>query len=175
MRSCFLSLLGLIVFHPFGSMNALQDVILLTHPKRPLTLPRSLKVGLVRTNRLNRGNNFVVDHSKLLYLNYSLFLLYVSQLYIVSLAAPFQTMCPGTCGQWRPRSACASTQSEQGLRCPQTDSLDTIECISREQIPGWRFEYMQDYVNMHTLRIFEGTFSLEAAHLMSFNPYPMPC
>ena len=28
-------------------------------------------------------------------------------------------------------------QSDQGLRCPLTESLDTIECINREQRPGW--------------------------------------
>ena len=28
------------------------------------------------------------------------------------------------------------TQSDQGLRCPLTKSLDTIECINREQRPG---------------------------------------
>ena len=34
------------------------------------------------------------------------------------------------CGQRRPRSACASAQSDQDLRCPLTESLDTIECIN---------------------------------------------
>ena len=29
-----------------------------------------------------------------------------------------------------------SAQSDPGLQCPLTDSLDTIECINREQIPG---------------------------------------
>ena len=33
----------------------------------------------------------------------------------------------GTWAQRRPRSACASTQSDQGLHCPLTDSLDTTE------------------------------------------------
>ena len=42
----------------------------------------------------------------------------------------------GICGQRRPRSACASAQSDQGHRCPQTESLDTIECINGEQMPG---------------------------------------
>ena len=40
------------------------------------------------------------------------------------------------CGQRRPRSACASAQTDQGLRCPLTESLDTTECINGEQIPG---------------------------------------
>ena len=36
----------------------------------------------------------------------------------------------------RPRSACASAQSDQGLHCPLTESLDTIECMTGEQRPG---------------------------------------
>ena len=39
------------------------------------------------------------------------------------------------CGQRRPRSACASTQSDQGLHCPQTDSLNTTECMNGEKGP----------------------------------------
>ena len=34
----------------------------------------------------------------------------------------------GICGQCWPRSACASMQSDQGLHCLLTDSLDTKEC-----------------------------------------------
>ena len=30
------------------------------------------------------------------------------------------------CGQRRPRSACAFAQADQGLRCPLTESMDTI-------------------------------------------------
>ena len=39
--------------------------------------------------------------------------------------------------QRRPRSDCASAQSDQGLHCRLTDSLGTIECINGEQRPGW--------------------------------------
>ena len=35
----------------------------------------------------------------------------------------------GVCGQRRPRSACASAQSDQGFNCPLTESLDTIKGI----------------------------------------------
>ena len=42
----------------------------------------------------------------------------------------------GIFGQQRPRSACASAQSDQGLRCPHTESLDTIECSSGEEMLG---------------------------------------
>ena len=35
----------------------------------------------------------------------------------------------GICGQQRPRSACASAQSDQGLHCRLTESLDTIDTI----------------------------------------------
>ena len=41
----------------------------------------------------------------------------------------------GICGQRRPRSDCASAQSDQGLRCPLTDSLNTTECMNAEQRP----------------------------------------
>ena len=34
----------------------------------------------------------------------------------------------------RPKSDCASAQSDQDLRCPQTESLDTIECFNGEQM-----------------------------------------
>ena len=39
-------------------------------------------------------------------------------------------------GQRRPRSDCGDAQSDQGLRCPLTKSLDTRECINGEQMPG---------------------------------------
>ena len=31
------------------------------------------------------------------------------------------------CGQRKPRSACASAQSDQGLHCPLTESMDSTE------------------------------------------------
>ena len=43
----------------------------------------------------------------------------------------------GICEQRRPRSACASAQSDQGLRFPLTEWLVTIKCISGKQMPGW--------------------------------------
>ena len=42
----------------------------------------------------------------------------------------------GICGQRRSRSACASAQPDQGLCCPLTESLKTIECVNGEQMPG---------------------------------------
>ena len=39
----------------------------------------------------------------------------------------------------RPRSVCASAQSDQGLRCPLIESLDTIKWINGEQVPGRDF------------------------------------
>ena len=59
----------------------------------------------------------------------------------------------GICGQRRPRSACASAQSDQGLRCPQTESLNTIECFNGEQMPGRDFAHVKDIVNLHILRM----------------------
>ena len=39
----------------------------------------------------------------------------------------------GICGQRRPRSACASAQAVQDLRCPLTESSDTIACINEDK------------------------------------------
>ena len=71
------------------------------------------------------------------------------------------------CGQRRPRSACASAQSDQDLCCPLTDSLDTTECIPGEEMPWWDFAHVQDDVYPHILRMLEGTFSLNTAHIDS--------
>ena len=51
------------------------------------------------------------------------------------------------CGQWRPRSACASVQSDQGLHCPLTKSLDTTEFMNGEQRHRWYFAYVQKDLN----------------------------
>ena len=59
-------------------------------------------------------------------------------------AAQCENMSSGICGQQRPRSACASAQADQGLCCPLTESLDTIECMNWEQIPRWYFAHAWD-------------------------------
>ena len=38
-----------------------------------------------------------------------------------------QGLCPGICGQRRPRSACAPAQADLGLRCPFIEALGTIK------------------------------------------------
>ena len=55
-----------------------------------------------------------------------------------------KTVSSGICGQRKPRSACASAQPDQGSRCPLTKSLDTIECINGEQMPGADIAYAWD-------------------------------
>ena len=47
------------------------------------------------------------------------------------LAAPCVNASSGIYGQWRPKSACVSAQSNQGLCCPLTQSLDTIESLKK--------------------------------------------
>ena len=47
-------------------------------------------------------------------------------------------------GQQRPESACASAQSNQGLRCPSTETFDTIECANGEQMPRSDFAHARD-------------------------------
>ena len=48
-------------------------------------------------------------------------------------AAPCENGSSGICGQRRPRSDCACAQSDQDLHNPLTESLDTSECMNREQ------------------------------------------
>ena len=59
-----------------------------------------------------------------------------------------------------------SAQSDQGLHCLLTESLDTAKWMSREQRPGWYFGHAQDDLNLHILRMFEDTFSLDSAEVM---------
>ena len=51
-------------------------------------------------------------------------------------------------------------QSDQGLHCPQTEPLDTIECFN-----------VQDDVNLRILFMFKfkGTFSLDVAQIYFSN------
>ena len=66
-------------------------------------------------------------------------------------AAPCGNVSVSICRQQRPRSACASMQSDQGIHCPQTESLDTIECFNGEQMPNYSFDMAQ-----LLLKSFEG-------------------
>ena len=68
-------------------------------------------------------------------------------------------------GQRRSRIAYTSAQSDQRLRCLQTELLYTVDWFNR----GWGkcpdencVAHVQDDVNSHTLRMLEGTFSLDA-------------
>ena len=42
-------------------------------------------------------------------------------------------------------------QSDQGLRCPHSESLDTTECFNGEHMTGRDFAYMPDDVNPYIL------------------------
>ena len=55
-------------------------------------------------------------------------------------AVPCENLSLGIYGQRRLWSDCASAQSDLSLRCPQTDSSDTVKCINGEQMPGWEFD-----------------------------------
>ena len=50
----------------------------------------------------------------------------------------------------------ASAQSDQGLRCPQTEFMDNrpIECFNGEQMHGRDFAHVQDGVNPRILSIY---------------------
>ena len=83
------------------------------------------------------------------------------QLY-VRWAAPCENVSLGICGQRRPRSDCASAQSDQGLHCPLTESLGNTECMNREQRRGY-FAHAQDDLNLRVLCMCQGISSLDAA------------
>ena len=73
-------------------------------------------------------------------------------------AVPCENMASCINGQWRPRSACASAQSDQGLPCSVTESLYTREYINGEQRPGWYFAHAPDDLYLRIFRKFEGMF-----------------
>ena len=54
---------------------------------------------------------------------------------------PCKNVSSDICGQRRPRSACAFAQSNQGLRCPQSEQLNTIKRFNIEQIAGGHFAH----------------------------------
>ena len=60
-----------------------------------------------------------------------------------------------------PISACAATQSDQGLPCLLTE-LDTVECFNGEQKPRRYFRNEQEDKKLHILWMFECTFSLDS-------------
>ena len=82
------------------------------------------------------------------------------------LALPCENVSSGISGQQRPRSACACAQSDQGLRCPLTESLDTTECFNEEQCPDETLCMRRINLNLCILRMLDGTFSLGAAEIM---------
>ena len=57
----------------------------------------------------------------------------------------------------------ASSQSDQGLPCLLTDSLDITESMNGG--PGRYFVHVQDDLNLHILHMFEGIFLHDATHL----------
>ena len=61
---------------------------------------------------------------------------------------------------------CENAQSDQGLRCPQIELMNTIKCFNGEKMPERDFAHVQGDVNPHILRMLECTFSLDAAQLI---------
>ena len=47
-------------------------------------------------------------------------------------------------------------QSDHGLHCPPTESMDTTKCMNGDHKSGRYFAHMQDALRI--LRMFEGTF-----------------
>ena len=52
-----------------------------------------------------------------------------------------------------------------GPSLPANKIKVNTECIWEEKRSGWYFAIAQDDLNMRILRTFEGTFSLDAAHI----------
>ena len=78
-------------------------------------------------------------------------------------SAPFGvkiwTVSSDICRQRRLRSACASAQSDQGFRCPLTESLDTIEYIDVVKCLDETLRMRGMNLNLCILRMVEYTFS----------------
>ena len=77
-----------------------------------------------------------------------------------------ENVSSGICGQRRPRSACASAQSDQGLHYLLTESADTTECMQR---PGGYFAHAQDDLNLRILRVFDVPVLLDATYFVIFS------
>ena len=84
---------------------------------------------------------------------------------VIILAVPCENVSSVICGQQRPRSACTCRQSDHGLHCLLTKSLDTIACIIGEQMPGWDFAHMFDESESVYFTHGQRQLSLGAAHL----------
>ena len=54
---------------------------------------------------------------------------------LLILGAPRENASSGIYEQRNPKSACASVQPNQGLRCPLPESFGTVESMNREQRP----------------------------------------
>ena len=74
-------------------------------------------------------------------------------------AAPCEKLSPGICGQRRPDQP-AHPRSDQGILCPLSELLYTIECNNEKQRPGFDIAHVQNDVNLHSLRMLEDTLSL---------------
>ena len=62
------------------------------------------------------------------------------------------------------QTAHAHAQSDQGLHCPLTESLATIEGMNGQR-PRQYFAHAQDDLNRCIFRVFEGSVSLDEAQL----------
>ena len=68
------------------------------------------------------------------------------------------------CVQRSPRSACASAQSDQDHRCPQSESLEILECFNVAQKDA-RIMCRIMWIHSHILRLLDAA-KLYKEHLM---------
>ena len=111
--------------HPTARMHRLVVLSLFAHCVRQFSygktsLFRSLQACLLLILALSLITQMVLEFRKFKIQNS------ISKQFIW--ATPCENMSSGICGQRRHRSVCTSAQSDrEGLRCPQTESLDTTE------------------------------------------------
>ena len=92
--------------------------------------------------------------------NFRIEIYYTSHPFDYSRAELNENVSSGICEQRRPRSACASAQSDQGLHCPLTESLDIAEYMNGDQGPDETLRMRRMNLNLCVFRLFVDTFCL---------------
>ena len=116
--------------HIFSNKNTCELDIVLTGTVNILTTNELVKLTTLCTTG---PKNFTLDLSEAVLPLQVIFDTNIVEYYIGR-----KNVSTGRSGQWRPRSACISTQFDQDLHCPQTDVLNaTVSFFNTEQMPGW--------------------------------------
>ena len=87
---------------------------------------------------------------------------------VMFLGRAMRKVSPGICAQRRPRSPCTSAQSDQGLHCPLTESLDTTESVNGENRPAFYCFALQANLEWYCSHLPQCHFSHGEAHVHVF-------